>query len=170
MAHKAIAKWKTKAGYKAVMVVDEMGFIKGYVGVTEYHPAFCMGHSMEYVDIDFIALLRDEMMEVQSAINHIAVHGGLTSSERGYGEEFDKDRWWFGFKACYFGDAPNFDFAKKELWDIMDEHEKAELEREAESYEPNKWKTWKSPDYIRNECEELARQLRCIEEIYSFDE
>lgn len=167
---KKIAEWKTEAGYDACMIVFEEGNINGYVGVHESHPAFGLNYYVYTIDIDDIEKWPSTRVKIQRAINDIEVHGGLTYADLGDGKLMGEDIWWFGFDTKHCCDAGNFEFAKKELWDIMDEKEKNSFKRLQQGSVVFNDATWKSPEYVKSECEELARQLRCIKEMFPLDE
>lgn len=58
----------------------------GYVGVPKGHPLY----GKQYTELD------------------IAVHGGLTFSDRGDGQYLDRRHWWFGFDCAHYGDTLAF--------------------------------------------------------------
>lgn len=61
---------------------SEMKHLCGYVGLPKWHPYY----GKDYNGID------------------VEVHGGLTFSQQGDGERWDKDLWWLGFDCAHSQD------------------------------------------------------------------
>lgn len=131
-----------------LIVRGPLGSLCGYVGVPPGHP----WHGLSYSDWD-------GPVDVDS---HVSVHGGLTYS--GACDEGPEERsichvpapgrpadvWWFGFDTAHLNDRmPGHEARMREV-DLQPTFERG-----------GTWsRTYKTVDYVRRECEELARQLR----------
>ena len=121
----------TATGLPCMIKRNHMGFLCGYVGVGQDHDLF--GRSYDSVE-DF------------------AVHGGLTFAslcdDEGepaiaichLGEE---TVWWFGFDCCHYDDAYPYQA-------VIDEITGVNL---------SKYGTYKTVEFVRDECTELAWAL-----------
>ena len=135
-----------------IVRVDGMGHLCGYVGVPPSHPA----HGKSYSNWDYSDGRKEvPWSDVESAINAISVHGGLSYANRcAHGEDESRaichvpgigepdDVWWFGFDCAHSGDlSPAEDykgrFACQEVYRMA--------------------------DYVEAECRDLARQLAAIQ-------
>lgn len=167
MTHTNIDEWTTKAGYPAIMKITLQGHINGYVGVPKEHPAYGINYYEWDTDPDDHEEWNQRSAEIQEEINKIQVHGGLSFAEEGDGKYLPKGYWWFGFDTAHVYDKPNFNYAWKKLKDVMTEKEKynfhkfKEIEKEI-TYTLDD-RVWRSPKYVRGECELLAEQLKVIE-------
>lgn len=127
---------------------NRMGAWCGYVAVDEAHPYF----AEDVMDLDFE--------------HDLNVHGGVTYNDFCAGhichvpEPGRPDRvWWIGFDCGHYNDyVPSVEANIQRLYDegklpfrSTDEHMPAYLR-----------KTYKPVAYVRNEVEDLARQLAAI--------
>jgi hypothetical protein len=143
--------------------VEHSGSLCGYVGVPAEHPWHGKGYG-DHVPVDslpiawdtremddkcssmalFIQAVSDAEGSVSIGVG-LRVHGGITYSAADLpgdaleDEDFPADTWWFGFDCAHFGD----------LMPKMG----AALPLGGE---------YRTVQYVEEECEELARQLRCI--------
>lgn len=120
---------------------DRMGFLCGYVGVSEGHPAYGKGYS----DVD------------------VNVHGGLTfagkcrpgdTEARGIchvpGPGEPDHVWWLGFDCAHSGDYEPY---------------KAKLAETKAIFARHGFESYRTVGYVRRECADLARQLADLERV-----
>jgi hypothetical protein len=123
----------TLAGYPFATWINQMGYRTGYVGVPKDHPA----HGLDYYP--------EGDGEVEAAVRKIDVHGGLTYADgkNNYPlEQNPEDLWWFGFDCAHLGDAPIPGYTPyPEYMDGIT----------------------RSLQYVQQECENLAQQLKDME-------
>ena len=130
--------WVTEAGFRAIVIMTDIGFHCGYVGVAPGHPL----HGADY-DRHSNAL-----GDAPSSV--FDVHGWLTfSGERGGSMIEENDLWWFGFDCGHCGDAPSPEYLEKMQQEYPDssfmwEHVEG---------------VFRDVDYCVAECESLARQI-----------
>jgi hypothetical protein len=74
-------QWKHASGF----LVIKSGYGNGYVAVPPTHPAY--------------------KMDYDTLLYPIEIHGGLTYSDFGNGENAPKHWWVFGFDTAHFGDT-----------------------------------------------------------------
>jgi hypothetical protein len=72
-------EWKNSNGF----LVIKKGWGNGYVAVPPTHPVYKMDYDSVYVD----------------------VHGGLTCSQLGNGQDAPKNWWVFGFDTAHYNDS-----------------------------------------------------------------
>jgi hypothetical protein len=129
-------------GLRYAVVVTILGHRCGYVAVPDSHPWHGLAYNSradgaphsEDPDDYFDQL--DEHIEAK-----IGVHGGLTYSGTLKGIEGLEPGWWFGFDCAHAGDLPDPAFAVAPTYRIFDGGTVCTL------------------DYVRSECEILAKQL-----------
>lgn len=88
MSYDVKADWTTAAGLRAVVVMNDMGFHCGYVGVPKGHPYY--GRNYNYMP------------------DSIEVHGGLTycTDDEGCTYPVPSDGlWWFGYDCAHLYDG-----------------------------------------------------------------
>lgn len=156
------------------------GSLCGYVGVPRTHPAFGLPYDFD-IDFDphapFVPfrpeLLGDgpdsmfrrmydrrqtewltvkERKPVQTLVNQIVAHGGLTyaNHQDDSGGENWRDWWWYGFDCAHAGDlAPAMEALKRTIG--MPERFHLEYREE-----------YRTIAYVRAECVRLARQISDI--------
>ena len=133
----------TKTGYPAYVVYVNNSHYCGYVAIPKTHPAYRLDYYTYNVDIDDITQELVNQLPVIHKINKIEVHGGLTFADDHLGREKvfiseDKEKWVFGFDAAHSGDKT--------------------------AYTNFEGDTFKDLDYMTEECEKLAQQLKDIED------
>ncbi len=150
---KVLKKWTTEAGLVAMTIVQERGHINGYVKADHLD-----GHSGYEFSINFDELesWTPERIARQKQLNEICVHGGITLA----GKMKDKTGWWFGFDTAHSGDKGNIGFAYKQLSDDDETFEEATKSM----YLGMDFKddVWRTPEYVEEQCESLAKQLKEI--------
>ena len=130
--------WTTKAGYRALVIYVNGSHNCGYVVLPESHPAY----KFPYYEFSWDNEGEDkEVSSIQIAVNDIYVHGGLTFASNTIADENLQNSWVFGFDAAHLGDATNM------LGEYGDPDD-----------------TFKDIDYMADECETLADQLKLIKE------
>lgn len=130
--------WTTRAGLRAVIVMNSLGFHCGYVGVPPGHPL----HGVDYWQTS--PALGDTPGSVFEA------HGGITFAGNGKGEyPVKSDLWWFGYDCGHAGDSPSPELI-------------AEMEAEYPG-QPFMWSpaegVFRDLDYCTTQCESLAKQI-----------
>lgn len=105
----------------------------GYVGVPQDHPAYGKNYSTWSESEQGIS-------PVESAVNDISVHGGLTFAASELHYQPEKDLWWFGFDCAHAGDISSVF--------LMYSND-----------------TYKTKEYVIEEVKSLAEQLKKIEQI-----
>lgn len=141
-------RWEDPStGLQCVAMRNPCGAWCGYVGVRDGHPAYGLSYYKSDYDLAEVANgTAAKMISVQSQVNAIRVHGGLTFS--GLNEHRGKDRYWFGFDCSHAGDfGPAYD----------------DIERLGQ---PTGWgdvETYRTLDYVIEGCTDLARQLAEID-------
>jgi hypothetical protein len=128
-------EFKTQVGLPAIVLRSRYGNLCGYVGVTKEHPFY----NRHYDD------------------PAVQVHGGLTYAAH-CKPEFgichvpesgeDPDVYWFGFDCAHGGD----------LSPGMDALLPADL-KSSNCPSMRMFETYRSVEYVKGECEDLARQL-----------
>lgn len=118
---------------------DWLGHLCGYVGVPKDHPLY--NKSARWGE-----------REENSPIDNLEVHGGITFSD--FRDE-KKDFYYFGFDAAHCDDLiPGFYELRQPgecLYEIYQKHKAfSDLFKE----------TYKDMNYMKAECENLAKQLR----------
>ena len=128
-------QWFTQVGYPATVIMNELGFRCGYVGILVTHPLAYLDYNEE------TNLLVNTNRETTSPEGYFDVHGGLSYS--GNGDHFTHflEYWWFGFDCGHYGDSLHPDPARPI----------------AHLYSAGKLRTL---DYVAEECENLAKQLK----------
>lgn len=150
--------WTTKAGFRAVIVLPDIGHHCGYVGIPPSHPL----HGKNYGDVcDCLVFPSDESMGKRGVIPIFCsngeatpdavfdVHGGINFS----GGDSDypaksTDLWWFGYDCGHSGDGRSESYLK-----TMEERY---------PNQPFMWTdrgVFRDVDYCISECESLAQQL-----------
>ena len=158
LEYKVIKEWTTKAGLKASCVINQRGVINGYVAVDKHSEYYKLNYNVYSVGFEDLHLWLDPYKRAaQGKLNNIDVHYGLTYSREG-SKYTNLDGWVFGFDTAHSGDAFNLYEAFKHLSEDGDNFE--------EFYERNNYMsqypgdTYKDLDFVINECEKLAKQLR----------
>lgn len=122
--------WTTESGLSAVVLMNNIGFRCGYVGIDEDHPLY----RVNYASSDIL--------------DSFNVHGGLTFSD--FSKRLgDKNLWWFGYDCGHIGDIPSKEYIGEYKRRVHSDYWHME-EKEG---------THKSLEYCVQECENLARQL-----------
>ena len=173
------------AGYKCVVVFQEMGHRCGYVGVTKDSKLYGKSY-MDKLDIKmeemydkqigkrgiipwFCACLDDKEERVRLDL-YFDVHGSLTYSGGGENSDYPikSDLWWLGFDCAHGGDRADYKRVM-ELFPYMEEQYKEymRISEEVDKRYGFKVNTVRSEGYVVNECKRLARQMkeyegRCI--------
>lgn len=153
--------WTTESGFRAVVIMTEMGHRCGYVGVPADHPLFGAVYSEPHPAITappddepvgkrgIITLLCATPERMNSPDMAFDVHGSLTYSGGNGGYPVKSDLWWFGYDCAHSGDGRSPEY----------------MEQQRERY-PNSPIMWhddgefRSLEYCIGECERLARQIK----------
>ena len=142
------SRWvDAKTGLDCLVLRGPVGAWCGYVGVTSEHPAYGFTNSKYDYSIDeVVSGEATKAVNIQSQINAIDVHGGLTYA--GSDDLRGCDRHWFGFDCSHAGDfAPGYeDVTRLGL--------------------PTGWGTvieYRDMAYVQEECRRLAEQLAAID-------
>lgn len=124
-------------GFKCSIVRHpEMKHLCGYVGLPKSHPYYGKHYNQ--------CLLGRERWDCTWYKDHpslekiIKVHGGLTFSQQGDGETWEKDLWWLGFDCAHTGDL------------VPGRYEK---------YGRTLDGVYRNMEYVKKETEQLAEQL-----------
>ena len=133
-----------ETGLDCLIVRNHFGSLCGYVGVPAGHPAYRQG----YDDVE------------------VSVHGGLTfdgfcadeETERGIchipGEGRDPKVWWLGFDCGHFNDvSPGMEYLDRHL-------SRLDVDIPERPKEVWEFQTYKDLEYVVNEVEQLAKQLK----------
>ena len=131
----------TFKGLKCVVVMQDMGHRCGYVGVPKEHLLF----GKKY----------DEW-EVEG----LDVHGGITYSDKDGEYPIPSDLWWFGFDCAHYGDAPDYEAAKKLFSDDLDTVRYLEERKKTDKKcGIGTHGVIRSCEYVKAQCRKLADQL-----------
>jgi hypothetical protein len=136
MLSKILKQWKTKAGLEAVAILFYQGYISGYVKIPK---------ELENKTDHFF----EENIDCHGGVPFIGTPEGIQEGQ------------WIGFDTTYFDDGINFNIVEKELVPLMN---KKELQKYQEFKRYNDYYKsddgWKDLDYVVNECEKIAEQLK----------
>lgn len=156
--------WLTAAGYRAVVIMGDLGHRCGYVAIPAGHPLHGVDYSAESEALAKIP--DDEPLGKRSAIALLCcaaegrikqspemafnVHGGLSYSGGNAGYPVPSSGlWWFGFDCGHAGDAQSPEYIAKQRAEYPDK--------------PYMWRDYggehRTLDYCVDECESLARQI-----------
>lgn len=155
--------WQTEAGFRAVVMLTDMGHRCGYVGVPKGHPLYGVGYSEETTALRPVA--GDEPIGKRGIIPLLCaagtgglkaspeivfdVHGGLTFASDGGERNYPvaSDLWWFGYDCAHAGDGK----------------EQAYIDAQPENlrrlYRNHDGDVVRTLGYCVDECESLARQF-----------
>lgn len=165
MSFKVEKEWITKAGFKAVVIMTEIGHRCGYVGVDKEHVLYGVEYDKPcsalvapgsdepvgkrgVIPLFALALSEDEshLLRPEIVFN---VHGGITYTGNGNGRyPVVSDLWWFGYDCAHCDDARSPEA----------------IEKERKKY-PNNPPMWyeqgihRTLEYCIQECENLADQF-----------
>jgi len=129
-------------GLPIVVVVNPMGFRCGYVGVPKGHPLY--GADLG----DPIPFLK------ASPGSYFEVHGGITYAGGGdYPIDNPSEFFWLGFDCCHCYDGIDLTLTSEEYLQAY------------QKYPRNSTGEVRSLDYVLSECNNLAKQLRSVEEM-----
>jgi hypothetical protein len=158
MAYTVEKDWTTHAGFRAVVILTEMGHRCGYVGVPKGHPLHGVGYSQ---DCDALTFPAEESIGKRGIIPLLCadgeksspeivfdVHGGLTYS--GGNDEYpvkSDDLWWFGYDCAHAGDAPSPEAVADRV------------RRMGAMFERHESEVHRTLGYCVGECESLAAQF-----------
>ena len=157
MAYIIERDWTTHAGFRAVVIMVDMGHRCGYVGVPKGHPLYGVSYSEQCDALTFPA---DESIGKRGIIPVFCsdgekaspeivfdVHGGITYS--GGNDEYpvESDLWWFGYDCSHAGDSPSPEVVADRI------------KRMGSIFRPGPDEVHRSLDYCSSECESLAAQL-----------
>jgi len=149
-------------GFKCLVLrPSEMKHLCGYVGLPKWHPYYgkhynqcLLGCSGEVSD--FPPLKKRGIRQWKCTFDErdhpnlemiIRVHGGLTFSQQGDGETWDKDLWWLGFDCAHSGDLVPGMYEK---YGVVLPERFTQLQHD---------EVYRNIDYIKNETMRLAEQL-----------
>lgn len=160
MSYRVEKDWTTKAGFRAVVTMSDMGHHCGYVGLPKGHPLY----GVEYNDPSPVLTMPpdDEPVGKRSAITLLCaipermtspevvfdVHGSLTFSGGGQYPVLS-DLWWFGYDCGHAGDLPSPEY----LQELRERYPGSPVKREGTG-------EFRSLEYCIDECESLARQIK----------
>jgi hypothetical protein len=179
------AEWVNEAtGYKCrILRVPHTGSLCGYVVVPETHPAFGLSYDGDtYAEHqERMAAFRAELERTRGdikkwrslpaqeafpgigeAIGKVEVHGGLTYAGPGITH---KDEWWFGFDCAHAGDlCPAIEALMHRIHIEAGDTRVWERQKALKAELGAQWQdTYRTLAYVRNECADLARQLKALE-------
>lgn len=153
--------WTTQAGFRAVVIMGDMGSRCGYVGVPKGHPLFGASYSEPHPALaappddepvgkrGIMSLICSTPETMNSPDMVFDVHGSLTYAGSGDGNYPVKSNlWWFGYDCAHAGDGRSPEYM--------------EMQREHYPNSPIMWHNdgmFRSLDYCVSECESLARQI-----------
>lgn len=147
-------------GYKCHIARNPVGSLCGYVQIPKDHP----WHGRDYDgETD-----EEDNRDPNSPNAQLDTHHGLTWSENypgGLDEPEDLNGWWFGFDCSHMGDiSPQLEALHQKLA-AEDPRVQKILEDKQASYErfPEMRATYKTIEYVENECANLAKQLNEIQ-------
>ena len=169
------------AGYKCVVVFQEMGHRCGYVGVTKDSKLYGKSYTdkldakmEEMYDKQlgkrsiipwFCACLDDKEEGVRLDL-YFDVHGSLTYSGGGENSDYPikSDLWWLGFDCDHAGDRKDYEYTMK----LFPQEEKRckdlmRIERECYGEPEERDDVIRSEEYVAEECKRLAEQIRGYE-------
>lgn len=133
------ADWISKAGLRCVVIASQAGWRCGYVAVGQTHPLY--GH---YYSRLSPYLKRGGVF--YSPVEFFTVHGDITFSDFGNYYLLPKNSFWFGFDCAHSGDAFDPDLLPEDTPEC----------RNAVLNRPGIVRTL---EFVKEECESLARQL-----------
>lgn len=166
------------AGYKCVVVFQEMGHRCGYVGVPKGSKLYGKSYT-DKLDIKleevkdmkignrgiipwFCACLDDKEERVSLDL-YFDVHGSLTYSGGGKNSKYPikSDLWWLGFDCDHAGDRKDYEYTMK----LFPEQENRckylmRIDREVYGEAGNTKDVIRSEEYVAEECRRLAEQIR----------
>ena len=157
MSYEIEKDWTTDAGFRAVVIMGDMGHRCGYVGIPAGHLLYGVGYSdktphtkldpdrstEKMSPIQILCGAGKDMDDLNSPEYVFEVHGGLTYSGNGRGKyPVVSELWWFGYDCGHAGDAPapGSTMAAYRTSDWPDE-------------------VHRTLEYCISECESLAKQL-----------
>lgn len=155
--------WITKAGFRAVVTMGNIGHRCGYVGVPEGHLLYGTRYDQDTHALK--ALPEDEQIGNRGIMtvflgNQAAggmqrpdyvfdVHGSLTYAGGGKGSDYpvDSDLWWFGYDCGHSGDAPSPEYIETMSGNLR------------RLYENDQGDVHRDLAFCEEQCESLAQQL-----------
>jgi hypothetical protein len=155
MSYEIEKDWTTEAGFRAVVIMGDLGHRCGYVGIPAGHLLYGVGYSdksphlkldpsrstEKMSPIQILCGAGKDMSELNSPEYVFEVHGGLTFAGNGRGKyPVESELWWFGYDCGHAGDAP------------------APGSKMAE-YRSGWEEVHRTLEYCVEECESLAKQL-----------
>lgn len=158
--HAIIKDWITAAGLRSICIVNDSGYINGYVEVNK--SSILAGSPYYFYTDDIVNSNFEEIKLFKQDINNIYVHGGITFAEYGDKNWLPTDNYWFGFDTSHSGDLPNLNY----VFNYLKESDNEILSKTiniALSNIYNSDYTFKDLEYVSQECESLAEQLRSIQ-------
>lgn len=149
--------WTTRAGFRAVVIMTDMGHRCGYVGVPETHPLYGVPYNEHCDALTFPA---GETLGKRGVISLLCaggekaspeivfdVHGGITYSGGRGAYPVESGLWWFGYDCGHAGDAPSPEAVADRV------------ARMGSVFYPSPDEVHRTLDYCVGECESLAEQL-----------
>lgn len=163
MSYQIVKDWTTAAGFRAVVIMGDLGHHCGYVGLPPGHPLFGCEYSASSAALQRPA--DDEQVGGRSAISVLCaafdesrmqapemvfdVHGSLTYSGGNGKYPVESNLWWFGYDCAHHGDRASDEYLETLRTKYPDM--------------PFMWSdetgTFRDADYCERECESLARQI-----------
>ncbi len=155
--------WITRAGFRAVVTMGNLGHRCGYVGVPDSHLLYGVGYGQ---DTHALKPLPDDekigdrgIMTVffgNMAANGMQrpdyvfdVHGSLTYAGGGKASDYpvSSDLWWFGYDCGHAGDAPSPEYIASKSPSIR------------RLYTADREDVHRDLSFCEAQCESLAQQL-----------
>ena len=163
--HKVIKKWNIYSNYKAIIIANMGGFLKGYIGV----PPESVLHGkrakscINEIPKEYLNKEGKKLSNIIGDIKSIKVHGGVTSSWECKDGEFEKGYWFFEFHTSHDSDLHSKEIIFKYFNEEKELLRASEVFYEYQRYSKIRGATHKDLNYVIAECEALASQLTNIE-------
>lgn len=181
MAYKVEREFE-HAGYKCVVVFQDMGHRCGYVGVPKESKLYGE-HYTEKLDIKMsemydkkigkrgvITLFCEELSDKEEMVRidlYFDVHGSVNYSNGGENSDYPikSNLWWFGFDCIHAGDKGDYEYAMK-LFPEQRERLESIIRIDKKIYGElgNTEDVIRSEEYVAEECKRLAEQIKEYEE------
>ncbi|MGL4638850.1 MAG: hypothetical protein ACRCVX_03830 [Shewanella sp.] len=157
MSYQIKKEWVTQSGFKAVILLTEMGHHCGYVGLTNDHALYgkdysehCMALTVPSEPIGKRGIIPLVCHDGRASPDIVFdVHGSITYSGGNPDYPIKSDGlWWFGFDCGHSGDGKSPEYL-------------TEMRQKYPGF-PSMWRDdgeFRDVDYCVAECESLARQM-----------
>jgi hypothetical protein len=142
-----VETYVTKEGYNTAIVLKAPGYYCGYIGVTRSNDLY--GKKIKYIDSN----------------TNLTIYKGVTYADKDISYPVPGVLlWWIGFDTIHAGDKINYDIVLKNSF-FSDNTKKAikEMKNIMETVEIKTNSTFKDINFIRNELNNLSKQLKQYE-------